>query len=74
MEQGTEPLLYAAVDPEARQGAYYGPDRMGLTGPTTQVKVPRTARGKDLAASLWSVAEDLTGTSLPPTGAPTNWG
>jgi hypothetical protein len=36
-----------------------------LVGTTKQVDVPRAARGVDLAASLWSVAEHLTGTALP---------
>jgi NAD(P)-dependent dehydrogenase (short-subunit alcohol dehydrogenase family) len=63
---GTEPLLFAATDPDVRQGAYYGPSRFGgLVGSTTKLTLPRSARGVDLAASLWSVAEDLTGTSLP---------
>lgn len=64
-EQGTEPLLFATADPAAEQGAYYGPNRFGLVGTTTRAAYPRSARGTDLAASLWSVAEDLTGTSLP---------
>lgn len=63
--QGTEPLLFAATDPAAEQGAYYGPSRIGLVGPTKKVALPRTSRGIDLASSLWSVAEALTGTSLP---------
>jgi NAD(P)-dependent dehydrogenase (short-subunit alcohol dehydrogenase family) len=64
--QGTEPLLYAATSPDAIQGGYYGPSGpMGMTGPTTVVRAPRTARGVDLAASLWSVAEVLTRTTLP---------
>jgi NAD(P)-dependent dehydrogenase (short-subunit alcohol dehydrogenase family) len=63
---GTEPLLFAATDPDVRQGAYYGPSRFGgLVGPTMNVTLPRSARGVDLAASLWSVAEQLTGTALP---------
>jgi NAD(P)-dependent dehydrogenase (short-subunit alcohol dehydrogenase family) len=63
---GTEPLLFAATEPAARQGAYYGPSGFGgLVGPTTKVELPRSARGVDLASSLWSVAEDLTQTSLP---------
>ena len=65
VEQGAEPILFAAADPAAKQGAYYGPKRMGLVGPTTTVKLPRSAHGIDLAASLWSIAEDLTGTTLP---------
>ncbi|PJJ62161.1 SDR family oxidoreductase [Compostimonas suwonensis] len=66
VEQGTEPLLYAATSPQAEQGGYYGPGRsFGLVGPTVKTRLPRSARGVDLAASLWSVAEDLTGTQLP---------
>ncbi len=66
VEQGAEPLLYAAVGPAAVGGAYYGPNGpAGLTGPTTTVTVPRSARSADLARSLWAVAEDLTGTQAP---------
>ena len=66
VEQGSEPLLFAAADPDAVNGAYSGPDgRFGLVGPTTRVAIPRSARGASLARSLWAVAEDLTGTSLP---------
>ncbi len=66
VEQGSEPLLYAAVGPGAVGGAYYGPaGPFGLTGPTTTVSVPRSARSADLARSLWAVAEDLTGTTTP---------
>ena len=61
---GTEPLLFAATEPGARQGAYYGP-RYNLVGPTKKVAPPRSTRGVDLASSLWSIAEQLTGTSLP---------
>jgi NAD(P)-dependent dehydrogenase (short-subunit alcohol dehydrogenase family) len=63
---GTEPLLFAATEPGARQGAYYGPRGFGgLVGATKKVELPRSARGVDLASSLWAVAEDLTGTTLP---------
>ena len=63
---GTEPLLFAATDPDVRQGAYYGPSGFGgLVGSTKKAELPRSSRGADLAASLWSVAEDLTGTTLP---------
>jgi NAD(P)-dependent dehydrogenase (short-subunit alcohol dehydrogenase family) len=66
VEQGSEPLLYAAVGRNAASGAYYGPaGAFGITGPTTLASVPRSARGVDLARSLWAVAEDLTGTRLP---------
>lgn len=61
VEQGAEPLLFAATDPSAVSGAYYGP-RNGLTGPTKRTGIPRTAKtGPDLAASLDAVAAALVG-------------
>lgn len=66
VEQGSEPLLFAAVGRSATGGAYYGPaGAFGITGPTTVASIPRSARSTDLARSLWAVAEDLTGTHLP---------
>ncbi len=65
-EQGAEPLLFAAVDPAAENGAYYGPSgAMGLVGQTKRVTLPNAASGPSLARSLWAVAQDLTGTQLP---------
>ncbi|HEV2375609.1 MAG TPA: SDR family oxidoreductase [Streptosporangiaceae bacterium] len=71
VEQGTEPLLYAATSPEAVNGGYYGPSGwFGLVGPTTTVRPPRRARDAAAAARLWSEAEHLTGVALPlPSGA-----
>jgi NAD(P)-dependent dehydrogenase (short-subunit alcohol dehydrogenase family) len=64
--QGAEPLIFAAADPAAEPGAYYGPSGfMGLVGATKRTRIPRSGRRPELAASLWSVAERLTGTSLP---------
>ncbi|WP_223692275.1 SDR family oxidoreductase [Leifsonia poae] len=58
--QGAEPILFAAADPSAGQGEYFGPNRT-LTGPTKRIGIPRAARqGPDFAASLWAVAETLT--------------
>ena len=66
VEQGSEPLLYAATSPDAISGAYYGPSRLGgLVGPTTLVKAPRSARKTAVAEQLWRVAEGLTGLSVP---------
>lgn len=64
VEQGAEPLLYALTSADAINGGYYGPNgRLQLTGPTTVVKNPRSARRAD-AARLWQVAESLTGVTL----------
>lgn len=68
VEQGTEPLLYAATSPDAINGAYYGPSGLfALTGSATLAKPPRSARSSETAARLWSVSEALTGLSLPET-------
>ncbi|GAB3947403.1 SDR family oxidoreductase [Kribbella albertanoniae] len=64
--QGTEPLLYAAADPDARHGAYYGPSgRFHLVGPTELAKAPKRSRNEADNARLWSLAESLTGVHLP---------
>jgi len=66
VEQGVEPLLFAAADPGAQQGAYYGPSRFGgIVGPTKRASLARSSRGTDLPASLWAVAEELTDTAPP---------
>ncbi|KJK49287.1 short-chain dehydrogenase [Lentzea aerocolonigenes] len=62
VEQGSEPLLFAAADPAAVSGAYYGP-RWGLVGATKRVSLPRSSRDKAVAARLWAEAERLTGLS-----------
>ena len=65
VEQGTEPLLFAAVDPAAGSGEYFGPNRLGLVGPTKKVALPRAARRAGVQVKLWDVAEQLTGTQAP---------
>jgi NAD(P)-dependent dehydrogenase (short-subunit alcohol dehydrogenase family) len=66
VEQGTEPLLYAATSPEAVNGGYYGPSRfMELVGPTRTARLNRRMRDDATAARLWTEAERLTGTALP---------
>ncbi|WP_020390023.1 SDR family oxidoreductase [Kribbella catacumbae] len=66
VEQGAEPLLFAATDPNAAAGAYYGPSkRFGMVGPTKLVKAPRRSLDEQTNARLWLAAERLTGVSLP---------
>jgi NAD(P)-dependent dehydrogenase (short-subunit alcohol dehydrogenase family) len=70
VEQGTEPLLYAAADPNAIQGSYYGPGgRFGLVGPAVTVRPTRRAMDAETNARLWAEAERLTGVALPVTAA-----
>jgi NAD(P)-dependent dehydrogenase (short-subunit alcohol dehydrogenase family) len=64
--QGAEPMLYAATSPDAVNGAYYGPrGPLGMTGATTLLRPPRSARHPEVAARLWRVAEELTGLTIP---------
>lgn len=65
VEQGAEPLLFAATSPDAVAGAYYGPKRFGLVGPTKLVKAPRRSLDEPTNTRLWLAAERLTGVSLP---------
>ncbi len=58
-EIGAEPLLFAATSPDAKQGAYYGPSRLGVVGPTHEATIPRSGRSLDVAARLWDAAEEL---------------
>lgn len=71
--EGAEPMLYAATDPGAANGGYYGPSGwMGLVGPTTQVRIPQRGRDSGVATRLWAEAERLTGEGLPAeAGSPT---
>ncbi|MET7621519.1 SDR family oxidoreductase [Streptomyces sp. NPDC005408] len=66
VEQGAEPLLYAATSPDAVAGGYYGPGgRFGLVGPTATARVTRRALDTTINARLWAEAEGLTGVALP---------
>lgn len=65
VEQGTEPLLYAATSPDAASGAYYGPSKaFGLVGPTKLAKAPARSLDAQTNSRLWLEAERLTGISL----------
>jgi hypothetical protein len=64
VEQGAEPLLYAATSPDALSGVYYGPTRV-LVGPTTIASLPKSARDRAVGERLFSRAQELTGVSLP---------
>src|SRR5882757_1770658 len=66
VEQGVEPLLFAATDPAAVNGGYYGPSgRFGLVGPTAPATIVKRARDAELARRLWDEAERLTDVALP---------
>jgi NAD(P)-dependent dehydrogenase (short-subunit alcohol dehydrogenase family) len=63
--QGTLPSLFAATDPAARDGGYYGPDRLGGTrGLPTEEAPPKQALDPAAASRLWEISRDLVGLSL----------
>lgn len=63
--QGALPSLFAATDPAARNGSYYGPDRLGGTrGHPTEETPPKQALDAAVAARLWDISEELTRVSF----------
>jgi NAD(P)-dependent dehydrogenase (short-subunit alcohol dehydrogenase family) len=59
---GALPILFAATAPQARGGAYYGPQRRGETaGPPGPARVAVPATDRAAAARLWEVSADLVG-------------
>jgi NAD(P)-dependent dehydrogenase (short-subunit alcohol dehydrogenase family) len=59
--QGALPTLFAATSPDAKAGAYYGPNKLGeARGFPTVAKVPEQAAASHVAARLWGVSERLT--------------
>jgi len=64
--QGAVPTLYAATAAEAQGGAYYGPTGPNeLAGPLGLAAVPAAASDATVAAYLWTISEELTGTRFP---------
>ncbi|MGJ6964646.1 SDR family oxidoreductase [Streptosporangium sp. G11] len=60
VDRGALPALYAATDPGARGGRFYGPDGFGqFTGGPTELAVYKPARDEAGAARLWDVSERL---------------
>ncbi len=63
--QGALPTLYAATDPAARPGHYYGPHGLGETrGYPTLSRVPPAAEDRATAERLWQVSERLAGVTF----------
>lgn len=61
---GALPQLYAATDPAAEGGRFYGPGGFGeLRGYPTEVQPVAAARDEGTARRLWDVSEQLTGVS-----------
>jgi len=61
-EMGALPQLYAAVDPAAQSGRYYGPGGfMELRGYPAEVEPAPAAKNEETARRLWDVSAQLTG-------------
>lgn len=60
--RGALPTLYAATDPNASPGGYYGPNGLAETrGHPSEARIPARALDVVAAARLWAASEDLTG-------------
>ncbi len=59
--EGALPTLYAATSPDAKGGAYYGPDGFyELKGAPREARIMPQASNKNAAARLWEISEALT--------------
>ncbi len=59
--KGALPTLFAATDPDALAGGYYGPDGLGeVRGYPALAKMPAPALDEAAAARLWQISEELT--------------
>lgn len=59
-EMGALPLLYAATAPEAKPGAYYGPDG-DTKGYPAETQASDAAYNETDGKRLWEMSEELTG-------------
>ncbi|WNI24571.1 oxidoreductase [Streptomyces sp. ITFR-16] len=61
-DQGALPQLYAATDPSAESGEFFGPDGMGeLRGAPTRVALSAGATDAGTGRRLWELSERATG-------------
>ncbi|WP_199044057.1 oxidoreductase [Glycomyces salinus] len=61
-EVGALPQLYAATDPHAESGQYFGPDgRREFKGHPKPVQPVAAAKDPETAKRLWDLSEELTG-------------
>jgi NAD(P)-dependent dehydrogenase (short-subunit alcohol dehydrogenase family) len=62
---GALPTLRAAVDPQAKQGDYFEPSRLRMTGPPKLGKHPKRVHDQPTIDGLFTQAEQLTGVAWP---------
>jgi hypothetical protein len=68
---GALPQLYAATDPAAEGGRFYGPGGFGeLRGYPAEVQPVAAARNEEMARRLWEASKQLTGVSWKLQAAP----
>ncbi|WP_432493505.1 SDR family oxidoreductase [Kineococcus gypseus] len=71
VETALLPALLAATSPSALGGRLYGPDGPGhVSGGPAEQRLYRPLRSTEDAGRVWSLSEDLTGTSFPAAGSP----
>lgn len=64
-QHGALPTLFAATDPGAEPGGYYGPDGFQeLKGLPAKAKIAPAALDPATADKLWSISEQLTGVTF----------
>ncbi|MGI5218922.1 SDR family oxidoreductase [Nocardia sp. CA-290969] len=65
IDDGVQPILYAAIGGESHGGGFYGPNGIGeFTGSPAELPVYRSARDTEAAVELWAASEQLTRTSF----------
>jgi NAD(P)-dependent dehydrogenase (short-subunit alcohol dehydrogenase family) len=65
-ESAALPALYAAVSPDARGGAFYGPSGpLHLGGAPAEQPLFSRLRSEDDAQRIWTLSEQLTGVRYP---------
>jgi NAD(P)-dependent dehydrogenase (short-subunit alcohol dehydrogenase family) len=70
-ETGALPQLYAAADPGAQSGRFYGPGGLGeMRGYPAEVQPTATAKDEETARRLWELSERLTGVTWNLEGTP----
>jgi len=61
-EKGAYPLVLAAAWPDAKDGAYYGPTRLGDSiGKVGESAIAKPALDENVAEQLWTLTESLVG-------------
>ena len=66
VSQGALPTLFAATDPAARPGGYYGPQGFfEMRGEVGEASPPSQSLDAAVARRLWDVSEELSGVRFP---------